>query len=49
MIDKTYTKIIFKNNTKKRLGDCHVKVMYNSCTFNVELGQVEVRFRYGSD
>ena len=30
MIDKTYTKIIFKNNTKKRLGDCHVKVMYNS-------------------
>ena len=49
MIDKYYAKIIFKNNTKKRLGDCHVKVMYTSCTVSVELPQVKVSLRYGSD
>ena len=49
MNDKIYTKIIFKNNTQNRLGHCHVKVMYSSCTISVELGQAEVCFRYGSD
>ena len=34
---------------KSALGDCHVKVMYSSCTLSAELPQAKVSLRYGSD